>query len=548
MQSLLELDLRSCSIMTLRDDVFSNLPDLQKLFLSNNLLMSIDSEAFKGLTNLKHLDLSYNIHTPQRNADQFTEYFSGLEISDGTFKILPNLTFLDISHTKITQQSVKSLCTLNTKMQQLSLCYTGIPFLIDGMFSKSNLNILDLSGNRNLVSFLDYRSFDGLKETLEILVFKNSSLKIIEYFSCLYKLRLLDLSYNNINELLPRHFQEMTNLHILDLESNHISTWFQSVLNKNTNLSIINLQRNNINYITAYMLDDFSTVKFLALGSNKFVCDCTLRKFFDDSAKNAKVFFCDNIGEPYVSLRSIPKLIEKEEENDGNYFQFIYKVLLRRYLHYMKSVEESAKNITGSTISKTFSSLDCRNLENDGSTNYTFLLMDYSKESYHCMESSKNTLAYFNDQPYCEKYIPELSDKTTTETSTIKIQEYETTSEFEPEYVIVDDLDIEKVIAIVMLTMAVIIIVFFWKRRQIKYFCILFKNSIILALCDDDHDKKSLIKRAKRLYSDKSDFVYDVFVSYSDKDREWILNEFLPHIEKRSEINVCLHERNFQVR
>ena len=44
------------------------------------------------------------------------------------------------------------------------------------------------------------------------------------------------------------------------------------------------------------------------------------------------------------------------------------------------------------------------------------------------------------------------------------------------------------------------------------------------------------------------DFAYDVFVSYCDENRTWVLDEMLPNIEKREEINICLHERDFQVK
>lgn len=43
-------------------------------------------------------------------------------------------------------------------------------------------------------------------------------------------------------------------------------------------------------------------------------------------------------------------------------------------------------------------------------------------------------------------------------------------------------------------------------------------------------------------------YVYDVFVSYSDIDRAWVLDHLIPNIEKESSMSVCFHERDFQVR
>lgn len=42
-------------------------------------------------------------------------------------------------------------------------------------------------------------------------------------------------------------------------------------------------------------------------------------------------------------------------------------------------------------------------------------------------------------------------------------------------------------------------------------------------------------------------FVYDVFASYCDEDRQWVLDELLPQIESHPKISACLHERDFQV-
>lgn len=42
-------------------------------------------------------------------------------------------------------------------------------------------------------------------------------------------------------------------------------------------------------------------------------------------------------------------------------------------------------------------------------------------------------------------------------------------------------------------------------------------------------------------------FQYNVFVSYSDNDRDWILENLLPNLESWNDLKVCLHERDFQV-
>lgn len=123
MKSLKELDLRNCSLADLDEDVFSNLPNLEKLFLSHNYLSNISSKTFSNLTHLSHLDLSYNskMGITAYNADPFSFYLNGLLLNDAVFAGLNNLLFLDLSHTKLRQESVRALSSLGRKVEQLSL-------------------------------------------------------------------------------------------------------------------------------------------------------------------------------------------------------------------------------------------------------------------------------------------------------------------------------------------------------------------------------------------------------------------------------------------
>jgi TIR domain len=89
----------------------------------------------------------------------------------------------------------------------------------------------------------------------------------------------------------------------------------------------------------------------------------------------------------------------------------------------------------------------------------------------------------------------------------------------------------------------VLILVVYRRWWYIRYFCIILRNSTILSFCNEEKDD------LKKICQDAAgaDFNYDVFVSYSDNDRQWVLDELLPQIEGRDGISVCLHERDFQV-
>ncbi|CAB3257422.1 unnamed protein product [Arctia plantaginis] len=73
-------------------------------------------------------------------------------------------------------------------------------------------------------------------------------------------------------------------------------------------------------------------------------------------------------------------------------------------------------------------------------------------------------------------------------------------------------------------------------RRYLDYLFISMKNSALLRF----------IKK-KKIVDDGTIFNYDVFVSYCNEDRGWVLDHLLPHMEADCSISACLHERDFQV-
>lgn len=85
-----------------------------------------------------------------------------------------------------------------------------------------------------------------------------------------------------------------------------------------------------------------------------------------------------------------------------------------------------------------------------------------------------------------------------------------------------------------------------WKRKDIRYFCSILKNTLILSF-DKDDQKTLMMKNRKRSNANNDDYRFDLFVSYSEKDRDFVLDQLIPNLEKRAEITICLHERDFQV-
>ena len=57
-------------------------------------------------------------------------------------------------------------------------------------------------------------------------------------------------------------------------------------------------------------------------------------------------------------------------------------------------------------------------------------------------------------------------------------------------------------------------------------------------------------QRRKYKNFDKKDMghIYDVFVSYSQADHQWVTEDLLPELEQKNpKLRVCIHERDFKV-
>lgn len=183
--------------------------------------------------------------------------------------------------------------------------------------------------------------------------------------------------------------------------------------------------------------------------------------------------------------------------------------------------------------------------------NFDFLLLDFNENDYKC--SANDNLGYsarfrFSDIEACPEIDIDVtlpayegsSDDLTTTTEFLngEIDDDEGNESSSREYVLLNWL--------IIIPIVVIGFVWYWKRRDINYFLSLFKNSLILSF--DADDKKSLMMSNRKTSLNSFDqFTYDVFVSYSDNDRAWVLDELIPNMENPTDINICLHERDFQV-
>lgn len=312
----------------------------------------------------------------------------------------------------------------------------------------------------------------------------------------------------------------------------------------NTKLKILNLRNNNINLMTPEMMIDFTPVMFLAIGANSFVCDCSLRDFIDRATFNALVYQC--------GLRRSKRSINMLQDP-----KYHYDVFLREFHNYFFYFDESYKNIIGGVEINLSGRqmrdtvlVSCDEIQNNSSMTFDFLLLDYNENDYHCIESdgSAKRKVLFNEISSCAAppYASPTTDYMSTES--LELEENEDSEKGREAKEIKPPNILLIVYLCVGIPLTLVIGLWFWKRRDIRYFCAILKNTLILSF-DKDDQKALMMKNTRRRKSNinNDNYRFDLFVSYSEKDRDFVLDQLIPNLEKRSEITICLHERDFQV-
>uniref|UniRef100_A0A1Q3FIX7 Putative toll-like receptor n=1 Tax=Culex tarsalis TaxID=7177 RepID=A0A1Q3FIX7_CULTA len=475
LQSLVTLDMRHCRLGVLPADFFHDVPKLQFLFLSHNYITKLPAPLFNRLHKLVHLDLSY-MDSSQREEEArmenpFMKLITGMDMDSNVFQPLNRLRFLDLSHSKLDLKAFIALSSLGAKLEYVSYCYTDLPTLMDYLFQMESIKMLDLSGNLGCGRALNEMSFSLLRNSLEVLYFKNASIFNLNWMSGLRKLRVLNLRGNFLSTLEYAPFNELVSLEALDVSNNFIQSWSCRLFSNNTQMYLLNARHNNLLLITSAMLSDFEPLKYLAVGVNTIQCTCNYVYFMQMIMGNSS----DVIPQPEHHL------------------------------------ERTATEMTFSIEHLT--------------------LYDFNETDYYCMNFTGKRRVNAIELQICSREdeggYNNISEPVNEEPLEEVVQEY---------------LVIYVVSSLLVILALLSVFGIYWYWFYIKYFFVILKNSAILSFFNDDKlylDKSALVEEAP--------FHYDVFVSYSDNDRSWVLEEMLPNLEREDQLTVCLHERDFEL-
>ncbi|XP_033240136.1 toll-like receptor 2 isoform X1 [Drosophila pseudoobscura] len=530
---LVELDISNCSIEYVEKEVFKNLTNLKRLFMSDNKIMTIQQDTFYYIQRVQYLDISftnvltYSYQISMPTLEMAMSLIYGLKIQQNAFKLLPELVYLDVSHSKMTRNSAVAFAHLGPKLKFLSLCYTAIPMVSSAIFKNTALEGLDLSGNPFVSNNILDDAFDGIARTLKYLYFEHSNLKDMEWARPLKNVQILGLAGNNINALSSTMFESLKSLEILDLSSNHVGNWYKSAFDNNFELRVLNLRSNNINVLTNEMLKDFEHLEYLSLGDNNFICNCHLREVVEVAAGNNKEADCSynllNINT--ANSLNIQKLLGTAEtlNIDRKLWQSRFLPQLTKSYNNIKDYKRVNKIFKLRFIAEGYNASRC-----PASTPYQmselsselvtlkFQLLDYDATQYWC----------FNDTDQLQVEELNCQVRTMTEIAT-KLHNLTTT-----------------VIAVVasILGLSICGFIIYLKRWHIHYYYSSLKSAALLSSAS-----KESVDSLTHLSQRDPSAVYDIFISYCQNDRTWVLNELLPNVEEAGDISICLHERDFQI-
>lgn len=273
LRRLRELKLEYCKIRFVPPAVLSVSKELRNLTLRTHntdwsaMAMEFHSDSFRGLTQLKYLDLSDN------NIWSFPKEL---------FCPLNTLTSLNLSKNRVQEVSELGFSdwgagprapgkTCNVGLEELDLSMNDISAIPDNGFT-SLRSLQKMLLQENAIASMADRAFVGLV-SLQILNASSNQLVALppELFQSTRDLREIYLHNNSISVLAPGLLEGLDQLLVLDLSYNELtSSW----VNRDTfsglvRLVVLNLGHNQISRIDTHVFQDLYTLQILNLEYNE---------------------------------------------------------------------------------------------------------------------------------------------------------------------------------------------------------------------------------------------------------------------------------------
>ncbi len=283
----------SAMTMAFHSDSFRGLPQLKFLDLSDNNVWSLPSELFCPLNTLTHLNLSSN---RLQNVQElgFSDWGNGPSAPGKTCNV--GLELLDLSDNEIGSLPDNGFTSLRS-LQRFYLQNNVINAMADRAFvGLVSLQYLNISNNR--LTALPPELFQSTRNLKEVHLFNNSinvlapgllegldQLVILDMsrneltsswvnkdtFSGLIRLVVLNIGYNQLTKIDSHVFQDLYSLQILDLEHNRIESIADGSFSALSNLHALKLSYNRLVMVETFHFSGLYVINQLFLDHNRIV-------------------------------------------------------------------------------------------------------------------------------------------------------------------------------------------------------------------------------------------------------------------------------------
>ncbi|XP_048514607.1 chaoptin isoform X2 [Athalia rosae] len=269
-----ELNLSHNNIRNVSNRAFEGLLQLLTLNLSSNSISRIPNGAFQGLVSLRTLDLSHNLIEKMDNK------------THGLLDDCLSLERVNLSHNKIsfvTRKMFPSDPWIPYRLSEIDLSYNSMPVLTyDLTVGTTKVRRLDISHNNineirkcknDWNKFVGLLHSDGKKQCHGITV----SL-VSDVIGNLTSLEYLDLSYNDLNDVSEINaIHGPQNLSELYLRNNHLASLPVDEIISMKRLRILDLTNNDFSGFNPEMMRIVNNGTDLRYAGNPLHCDCYVR-------------------------------------------------------------------------------------------------------------------------------------------------------------------------------------------------------------------------------------------------------------------------------
>ncbi|KAJ1527379.1 hypothetical protein ONE63_007363 [Megalurothrips usitatus] len=279
LSKLRQLNMSANLIQRLDNEALRSQTQLESLDLSGNNIGNIAPGTFRGLRALRLLDLSVNaLRTVEDDAFEGLDALETLRLRDNNILAvpasalgrLPRLRTLALDYNRLAVVSADLLRAVSERAGDLGLARNVIRELSPAAFRDfTRLRRLDLSAN--LLLALDAAALVGLEDTLEELDLSGNRIASLAGGPlALRKLRVLDLSDNQLQGLGRAPLSALPALEVLDLSGNPLLAPSPTggLLTGLTRLRVLDMSRVGLRALSADLLHRAADLESVSLAGN----------------------------------------------------------------------------------------------------------------------------------------------------------------------------------------------------------------------------------------------------------------------------------------